>query len=199
MENVKKIIAQNLANLRKEENLTQGALAKKFGYSDKAVSKWECGDSMPDIEVLVTLAEFYHVSLDYLINENPSNRDKEENKNADILLFRNRIILTFIVVVAVFLVATLVFVYENLIDTSLFSWRAFLWAIPLSSFIMLIFMRRWKINNLITIITRSILLWSLLTCVYLQIAIYTFWYVFLLGIPIQILIILSHLFRTTKV
>ena len=166
MDNIKKVVAQNLVNLRKEEKLTQSALAKMLNYSDKAVSKWECGDSLPDLETLATLAKFYNVTLD-LITENPEAREKKDVNKDDIMLIRNRIIISFIVVVAVFLVASLVFVFENMRETSFFSWKAFLWAIPISSIALLICTRKWKIENQIPMIVSSILLWSLLTCFYL--------------------------------
>ena len=198
MATIKSIVARNLAELRKDEELTQGALAKMLNYSDKAVSKWECGDSLPDLETLMTLAKFYGVTLDYLVTENPEKREKKGKDNADVRLMWNRIILSSIIVVSVFLIATIVFVYENIRGSQIFSWRAFLWSFPLSSLTLLLFMRRWKTENLIPLVTRSILVWSLVTCVYLQIAIYSFWYVFLVGIPIQILIVLSYVFKTTK-
>ena len=47
MEDVRGALAANLAELRKEENLTQAEFAARFNYSDKAVSKWGRGDSYP--------------------------------------------------------------------------------------------------------------------------------------------------------
>ena len=199
MANIKSIVAKNLTELRKEENLTQGALAKMLNYSDKAVSKWECGDSLPDLETLKNLAEFYGVTLDYLVTENPEKRDKKNEDKNNLRLFGNRIIISSIVVVSVFLIATLVFVYESMLELTFFSWRAYLWALPISAFFLLLFLRRWKTEPIYILIARSVLLWSLVTCVYLQIAIYSFWYVFLVGIPVQILIILTHLLRTSKI
>ena len=134
MANIKSIVAKNLTELRKEENLTQGALAKMLNYSDKAVSKWECGDSLPDLETLKNLAEFYGVTLDYLVSENPEKRDKKNEDKNNLRLFGNRIIISSIVVVSVFLIATLVFVYESMLEKTFFSWRAYLWALPFSAF-----------------------------------------------------------------
>ena len=66
---LKLIIAQNLVELRKNKGLTQIQLAEKFGYSDKAVSKWEHGEAVPDIETLAKLVDYYGVTLDYLTHE----------------------------------------------------------------------------------------------------------------------------------
>ena len=57
MEDVRGALAANLAELRKEENLTQAEFAARFNYSDKAVSKWERGDSLPDVVMLKTIAD----------------------------------------------------------------------------------------------------------------------------------------------
>ena len=57
MDDVRGALAANLAELRKEENLTQAEFAARFNYSDKAVSKWERGDSLPDVVMLKTIAD----------------------------------------------------------------------------------------------------------------------------------------------
>ena len=52
---IKENFAKNLTNFRKQANLTQVELAEKLNYSDKAVSKWERGESIPDLYALKTL------------------------------------------------------------------------------------------------------------------------------------------------
>lgn len=75
MENrVKVIVAKNLTELRKSRGLTQSELAEKLKYSDKTVSKWETGDSLPDISVLAELAALYGISLDDLVHENAAEK-----------------------------------------------------------------------------------------------------------------------------
>ena len=59
MNNLKKIIANNIINLRKEEKLTQLVLANELHYSDKTISKWERAESIPDIVVLKNVADFF--------------------------------------------------------------------------------------------------------------------------------------------
>ena len=61
MEDLREIIAKNIADLRREQNLTQAELAARLNYSDKAVSKWERGESMPDITVLKEIADLFSV------------------------------------------------------------------------------------------------------------------------------------------
>ena len=64
MKDLRKIIGDNLTELRKRRGLTQLELAEKFNYTDRAVSKWENGDTLPDVEVLYQLCEYYGVTMD---------------------------------------------------------------------------------------------------------------------------------------
>ena len=56
MDNLNYIVSKNLSDLRKRNGLTQAELAEKLNYSDKAVSKWEKGESLPGVEVLYKLS-----------------------------------------------------------------------------------------------------------------------------------------------
>ena len=67
MEDVKDIIAKNLVELRTRAKLTQIQLANMLNYSDKAVSKWERGDAVPDLRVLIKLSEIYGVTVDDIV------------------------------------------------------------------------------------------------------------------------------------
>jgi len=66
---MKQAIADNIAELRKEMHLTQAELAEKMGYTDKAISKWERAESIPDIVTLKEFADLSGVTLDYLIKK----------------------------------------------------------------------------------------------------------------------------------
>ena len=59
-------ISENLLRLRKSKNLTQANIADKLGVSFQAVSKWECGSSLPDIELLPAIADIFNVTIDAL-------------------------------------------------------------------------------------------------------------------------------------
>ena len=63
MEDLKDIISKNIIKFRKLSGLTQGELAEKLNYSDKAVSKWERSESLPDIVVLKQIADVFEVSV----------------------------------------------------------------------------------------------------------------------------------------
>lgn len=76
-----------LKKLRKEKNLTQEQLAEQLNVSGRTVSRWETGSNMPDISILVELAEFYDVSIPEIIDgERKSETMKEEVKETALKL-----------------------------------------------------------------------------------------------------------------
>ncbi|MDD3122826.1 MAG: helix-turn-helix transcriptional regulator [Candidatus Izemoplasmatales bacterium] len=67
--NIESILVSKLIELRNEKGITQKQLAQVINYSDKVISKWERGESLPDINALDQIAKFYGVSIDYLVRE----------------------------------------------------------------------------------------------------------------------------------
>ncbi len=68
-EELKSRLGGNIARLRKVQGMTQADLAQRLNYSDKAVSKWERGESMPDILTLVQLAEELETDVNELLSD----------------------------------------------------------------------------------------------------------------------------------
>ena len=66
-EQLKKNLGVNIVAHRKRHGLTQAGLAEKLNYTDKAVSKWEVGSVLPDIETLAHIAEFFGITVNDLI------------------------------------------------------------------------------------------------------------------------------------
>ena len=69
-----------LKKLRNEKGLTQEELAEKFGVTRRSVSRWETGDNLPDIDILIEMSDFYNVELKDLLqggNKNIENKEKE--------------------------------------------------------------------------------------------------------------------------
>ena len=62
-----------LKELRNGKGITQEQLADRFYVSRRTVSRWETGSNLPDLDVLVELADFYDVSIDYILcrTDNP--------------------------------------------------------------------------------------------------------------------------------
>ncbi len=76
------IIAENLSLYRKLNGLTQSELANAIGYSNKSVSKWERGDGLPDIIMLVFLSEIYGITVSELIGQIPKSKETNEKLKA---------------------------------------------------------------------------------------------------------------------
>ena len=192
MENLKQVIASNLAYLRKKNKLTQLELAEKLNYSDKSISKWEHGETMPDIEILHKLAEVYGVTLDFLVSSKPVEEKEKlftkpkENK-------KNQIIITLLAISFVWILATVIFVYSSLTGADRY-WLVFMWAIPVSFIVMICFNKMWGKRKFSFFILSGIV-WSLLTCLYLQFLPYNMFLIFLIGLPVQIAIILWSQFK----
>ena len=188
MKDIKPIIAANLSELRRKRGLTQAELAVKLNYSDKAVSRWERGDTLPDISVLYELCGFYNITLDDLVNEEAAaGGDGEKTYDKNSLAYR--IWATLLSVTIVWLAATLVFIYSNVTGEEDYFWMAFVWAVPVSCLVLKI-TGRGIFNSVMKIVTDSCLIWSLLAGIYLQVLEYNAWMIFLLGVPVQAIIFL---------
>ena len=64
---LKSVIARNLIALRTRAGMKQSELGERIHYSDKSISKWERGEGLPDVAVLVLLAQTFGVTLDYFV------------------------------------------------------------------------------------------------------------------------------------
>ena len=163
---LKSIIADNITYYRKRSGLTQGKLAELISYSDKSVSKWERGDGIPDVTVLVKLAEIFDVTVNDLVSQ-----DKPEEK---VLPTRQRrhILIDVMSILLVWLAATVVFVGLRVFLPEFDSaWICYILAIPVSSIVHLVFACIWW-NHTVQFFSISILVW---TCALgIQITFFTF-------------------------
>ena len=186
MENVKQIIAKNLVELRKQNRLTQLELAERLNYSDKAVSRWERGDTLPDIDVLCRICEMYGVTFDYLTHEGTKKEKDVYTKKRE---NSNKIVITLLAEMVVWFLATLLFVYEKTLNDVNF-WQAFVWAVPVSAIVGIVFNAIWGKKKW-TLFLVSVLVWSLLAAIFVQlIGKGNVWPIFLLGVPAHIAILL---------
>jgi len=79
MNDIKQTIADNLVGYRKKAGLTQQQLAEKLNYSDKAVSKWERAEAIPDVVVLKTIADIYGIKVDDFFSEQVAEKKVGDN------------------------------------------------------------------------------------------------------------------------
>lgn len=192
MEEINKIIGKNLLKLRKNAKLTQLELADKFNYSDKSISKWENGESLPSVEILHQLATFYGKTLNDLTTEDdiiskPNTNLKPESSPK---MFDPKPIITLLAVCAVWVVATILYVCLSLIANISYP-LCFLWATIPSCIVLIIFNSFWgKWRYFFPIL--SGLLWSMLVCIHVQLLAFEInvWPIYIIGAPLQVAIIL---------
>ena len=199
MENLKKVVGENLSELRKSKKLTQFELANKFNYSDKSVSKWENGDTLPDLDTLNELAMFYGVTLDFLTHPIEENKDAFKLKNSKREL-ANKIIITALVSSVVWIIATIIFVYI-LLKNNYNYWLVFIWAVPLNNIVLFFANKTAFRSKVLSLVNWSLFIWSIITGVFLQVLIsngLTIWPLFLVGIPLEASIILWFVHKIMK-
>ncbi len=190
------VIGKNITRLRKLANMTQLELAEKLNYSDKSVSKWEQGNGIPDVRILIQLAELFGVTLDDLVHEHVDKEVLPRNTK-----LRNRLITVVCSVGLCWLVAVCCFVLLGLFGPDLeFKWLAFLFAVPASAIVVVVFstLWQWKWTRIISI---SVLVWTVIGCVYLVVYAVTggtqnLWFLFLIGIPLQALTLVYFMWRS---
>ena len=68
-----------LYGLRKEKGLTQAELAEALGVTNKAVSKWETGEAMPETSLLIPISRIFGVSVDELLNGRRAGKSDNNN------------------------------------------------------------------------------------------------------------------------
>ena len=201
-ENVKYRIGANIAAYRKRDGLTQATLAEKLNYSDKAVSKWERGESVPDVLILMQLAELFGITVNDLVcdpNELPENSDSRLEKAmtqvSEKALKRkaNKNVIQALSSTLVWFIALFAFVILSSFDNlEPYSCLLFFVAIPANAIVLLSLRSAWRDfrwNQMLI----SLIVWGSLLSIYMIILAlyrYNFWKLFLLGIPGQIAIFL---------
>lgn len=164
MDDVRGALAANLAELRKEENLTQAEFAAQFNYSDKAVSKWERGDSLPDVVMLKTIADLYGMRVDDLLTDGGVAAARAEaaessgEKQHDAYLMP-KVLIAAMWVTMVWVVAVVVFLYSQFSIGKMY-WMAFVWAVPVSFAVAFLFSRHWEGESTLQCVFASLFVWE---------------------------------------
>lgn len=183
---IKDNFSQNLIKLRKARNLTQAKLAEELNYSDKAVSKWEVGAVVPDIETLVLVADYFGITVNDLIYKKQEKLPKKVRTKY--------VFITLLSFGLVWFIATLLFFVLNSTINFDRMWLVFIGAMPVS-FIVLVVMTAIWFGKLWQFLSVSGLIWSIVTTIFLVLNKPTFWFVFIVGAVAQILVILWYLYK----
>lgn len=198
MEDLKEIIAKNLVRLRQQAGLTQLKLAEMLNYSDKAVSKWERGESIPDLRVLIQLAEIYHIKVDDIITEQPEGVVKPK-----LNLGKKRLFIVLLSVGLVWFVATGIFAIVYFMPSAAhFAWMVYIVAPLAMSIVLTVFSGIWG-NKLTNAVTCTMILWSVVVIFHVFFAVFApaidkWWLFYVVAAPFQILIILWFFFQKVK-
>ncbi len=191
MKDLKPIIAKNISVLRQGMGMTQLELSEKLHYSDKAISKWERGESIPDVTVLKEIADIFGVTLDYLVQSEHSSPPKPTSLPPEQKKRNHGFIAGMGIMLVWFVAAFVYFIIDTVSKGVLPSWISFVYAVPASMIVWLVFNSAWfnvRLNFLIV----SLLVWSLLAAVYVHLLAvgHNVWKLFIFGAIGQVIIIL---------
>lgn len=181
-------IASNIIKLRTDAGLTQAELGALLNYSDKTISKWERGESLPDVTVLKQLADYFKVSVDYLLDSHSTWKSKAELRhqtlesnysvNAIILMvFASIITMGFAVFVIVWILG---YVQPLILVASLIP--AFASALVLETI--------WNAGRKNMYIIGGLIL-ALICAVYFSLFRFNPWQLFLIAIPAELLVFIA--------
>ena len=207
-ETLKTMLGKNIGVHRKRQGLTQAGLAEKLNYSDKAISKWERGESIPDVLTLMQLAEMFGVTVDDLLQD--PNRLPEQTgvvvgrmeKAVEKHLKRkaDKPSILGLSSLLVWFVALLLFVIISSLGIEK-SWLAFIYAIPANAIVLLSLLSAWRDFRWNKTLV-SIIMWGVLLSLYVSLFLFggfNIWKLFLLGVPGQLAIFLwFRMFRKPR-
>ena len=208
-EELKIRVGANIARLRKSRGLTQAELAERINYSDKAVSKWERAESLPDVLTLICLAEQLGTDMNTLTGLQPASPEpvsipepasvpeqppvkKKPTADRGVIQKLSSILVW---VVALFLYMVLdEFGVKNL-------WLLFVVAIPANAIVLLSLRSAWKLYGMNRILI-SVIMWGFLLVIYLLLLLtakVNVWKILPMGLLGQAAIILwFKMFRSDK-
>ena len=201
------VTGTTIKQLRESRKLTQAELAEKLNYSDKAVSKWERGESLPDVLTLMQLSEQFDISVNVL-TEDPNALPEETTRFQHAMgqvsekaLKRkaNKNIILGLSSILVWFVALFIYVVVSSFDIP-YSWLAFFYAIPANCIVLLSLRSAWhdfRWNRALI----SGIVWGSLASIHMTLLTllkFNMWKIYLLGILGQAAILLwFRMFRHT--
>ena len=194
MENmdINQTISQNLTKYRKLAGITQLELAQMLNYSDKAISKWERGESLPDIAVLMQIADIFQITLNELCYQQ---KDEEPPKRQNNVKAKH----TYISILAtglVWLVATVAFAALQIFAPEFAQrWLVFIFAIPVSGIVLVVFNTMWG-KRIFNVIFVSLIIWGVLLSICLAVNNQNVNWLYIIAIPLEILTIVWYCFKS---
>ena len=184
----RRTVSKNIAAYRKSHQDTQLDLAAKLNYSDKSVSKWERGESLPDVFILAQIAELYGVTVSNLIGEVEPPKESKPHYHMFILILS---------VALVFTIAAVLFCAFAIAEVPFRAWLFFIYALPVAAIVCIVFTSLWW-SILWQTLSITVLIWTAGLCLYLSLPIPNLALIFVVCAAVQVLIVLWELFRKYK-
>ena len=200
-------IGRNIASYRKRSGLTQVGLAERLNYSDKAISKWERGESVPDVITMIQLADQFGITVNELLvdpdalpeetgavqqaMEQVVEKTLKRKADKGTILKLSSVLVWFVALCAYVLLSS----FEL---TDPWSWIFFVYAIPANAIVLLSLRSAWRDFRWNQALI-SVIVWGSILSLYVTLLVFlnwNIWKLFLLGIPGQIAVLLwFRLFR----
>ena len=196
MEDLRLVTAGNLIRLRQQAGMTQAELGEKLSYSDKTVSKWERGESIPDAYVLTRLAELFDTTVDALLSDSGPWMDplkKQTREDRLKLATFSASVVTLVAIMGIWTSAVLIFAILWIALDEII-WLTFACAVPLSLVTLLVLNSVWNKGRHNQIIV-MVLVACVVGLIYLFLLPKNPWQLFLVLIPAEVLTALCFRIR----
>ena len=184
MRDLKEIVSENISRLRIDKKMTQLELGSAISYSDKAISKWERAEAIPDAYVLMKLAGIFGVTVDFLLRDHENtNEIRKKSKRT------NYVAVTFVSLLAVFMAFAIAYISVLLAADYNYP-LLFVYAAIVSMIIIIVFNSLWG-NPALNILWICGLVAGIIVTVYLVFLFLgdNFWQILLLTIPAVLIVI----------
>lgn len=182
-ENLKYKIGANIAELRKVQGMTQAELAAKLNYSDKAVSKWERGESIPDVMTLMQIAGVFNITVDDLLGASGSlaqndavekRIQRSKSRHSTILMLSS--LLVWFIGMTVYVVLSSLGMPKSAVS--------FVYCVPVNAIVLLVLRSCWRDFHWNRVLV-SLIVWGVLLSIYVTLLVFTganVWRILLLGV-----------------
>ncbi len=198
-EELKIRIGANIARLRKQKRMTQAELAERLNYSDKAVSKWERAESMPDVLTLMQLAEQFGTDVNELLSDpnapaeavparpEPEKTAPKKEKSlpspSEMIRSADKGLIQKLSCALVWVVAVFIWLVLDSFELK-YSWMVFVLAVMANAIVLLSLRSAWKLYGINRLLV-SVIMWTALIFLYLVLLFSTgvhVWRMFLMGL-----------------
>lgn len=195
---IEKNIAENIKELRLSRKMKQSELGEMISYSDKTISKWENGSSVPDITALVAISEAFNVEVSDMVKEGAVKVAEKKNEERAKEEYDNDIAMLLLSVLSVFTLAVILYVVLTIVvGTSV--WQVFVWSVPVAAFMIFKYNKAHECVKWLNALLLSAVVWGTIAAVYLQvISKWNLWQLFIIGVPLEAMVIVSTLFRKRR-